>query len=341
MWQLWQGYFFLNLSSESVPTDVKNVLPITPAEQAALGDRSRVGIEAVVFFTHLFDHSIELRYRKLKSDSGELAQIFILAPLGTSIPDQYSDETYFFDYDRMRSGAARVIGDQLIPGNVHLVALDFYRNHPGFDYYWFIEYDVVFTGNWATLLGAVQNDRADLLAAHIRSPAEEPGWPWWETLELPGCPLPQSDWLRAFFPVYRISREGLRAVDERVKLGWSGHFEGLIPCAIRTASLSISDLGGAGTWTPKDRRYRFYSSFSSTAGVSLNAGTHRHRPPHYFPRLRRNTIFHPVKVGSSEWKNGIVQFLKRHRVHELPVRCGVSLYYNLLSLWPVFRKKIK
>jgi hypothetical protein len=288
-------------------------------------------MEAVVFFTHLFDHTIEARYRKLKSDLGKLAQVFILAPLGTSIPHEYSDETHFFDYDRLRSGAARVNGDKIIPGNEHLAELDFYRHHSEFDYYWFIEYDVVFTGNWATLLGAVQNDHADLLAAHVRCLAEEPEWPWWETLDLPGCPLPRSDWLRAFVPIYRISRAGLQAVDEHVKLGWSGHFEGLIPCVIRTASLSISDLGGAGKWTPKDRRYRLYSSFSSTAGVSLNAGTHRHRPPHYFPLLRRNTIFHPVKVGASDWENGVVQFMIRHRLHEIPLRCAVSLYYGLLS----------
>jgi hypothetical protein len=316
------------------------MLPITPSERSTLDVRIHSGIQAVVFFTHLFDRSIERRYQKLKSDLGEMAHMFILAPLGTSIPNQYSGETYFFDYDRLRSGAARVNGDQLIPGNEHLVALDFYRHHSEFDYYWFIEYDVVFTGNWAKLFGAVQDDRADLLAAHVRSVVEEPAWPWWGTLDLPGSPLPRSDWMRAFFPVYRISRGGLRSVDERVRLGWSGHFEGLIPCAICSASLSISDLGGDGRWTPKDRRFRFYSSFSSDAGVSLNAGTHRHRPSHQFLRLRRDTIYHPVKAGSFNRGNGMVQFLKRQHLRELPMRCAVSLYYNLLCLWPVFRKRM-
>jgi hypothetical protein len=337
----------LNLSNESVPPDVKGTFPITPAQRAALGHPSRAGIEAVVFFTHLFDHSIELRCRKLKSDVGKRAQFFILAPLGTSIPRQFSAETYFFDYNRLRSGAARVIGDQLIPGNIHLVVLDFCRNHPGFDYYWFVEYDVVFTGNWATLMDAVQSDRADLLAGHIRSLPEEPRWPWWETLDLPGSPLPRSSWLRAFFPVYRISRQGLQVVNDCVKLGWSGHYEGLIPCAIRSASLSISDLGGAGTWTPKDRRYRFYSSFSTEAGAVQNAGTLRFRPPHYFPLLRRNAIFHPVKTGSYNREHGLVSFLTRQNLfwrlgrylRGLLIRCVVSFYYNLLSFWPVSRKR--
>jgi hypothetical protein len=293
-----------------------------------------------VFFTNSFDRSIEHRYQKLKSDLGELAHIFILAPLGTCIPKEYSKETYFFDYDRLRSGAARVNGDKIVPGNAHLALLDFYRQHPGFAYYWFIEYDVVFTGSWTTLLRAVENDRADFIAAHVRSRAEEPGWPWWETLVLPGCTLSQSDWLRSFVPICRISREGLRAIDEHVRLGWSGHYEALMPCVMQAAALSIADLGGSGAWTPKDRRFRFYSSFSSDGGVSLNAGTHRHRPAHQFLRLRRNTIFHPVKAGSSDGEKGVLQFLKHQRLRELPMRCAVSLYYNLLCRWPVFRRRM-
>ncbi|WP_167559013.1 DUF3405 domain-containing protein [Bradyrhizobium canariense] len=331
----------MNLNSESVSGHEKDVSPIARAGHPARGLRSGTDKQAVAFFTHVFNPAIELRYRKLKEELGSRAQIFIFAPLGTSVPHQYLDETYFFDYDSLRSGAVRVNGDKIIPGNVHLAQLDFYRHHPGFDYYWFIEYDVVFTGDWATLLAAVENDPADLLAAHVRSLEEEPAWPWWETLELPGCSLSQAEWLRAFFPVYRISNDGLRSVDEHVKLGWSGHFEGLIPCIIRAASLSISDLGGSGRWTPQDRRHRFYSSFSSDAGVSLNAGTHRHRPPLQLPLVRRNTIFHPVKAGSAEQKKGVVEFVKHQYLRELPVRCAISLYYNLLSLWPLPHKTEK
>jgi hypothetical protein len=268
--------------------------------------------QAVAFFTHLFDPLVERRYRKLKADIGDQAQVFILAQVGTPIRSDFINETYFFDYDRLRSGAPKLIGDQVIPGNAHLVALDFYRNNPDFEFYWFIEYDVVFTGNWSALLRAVRNDSADLLASHIRSFEEEPAWTWWESLELPGYTREPSARLRAFFPVYRISRAALQAVDDRVKKGWSGHFEGLIPCAVQSASLSISDIGGTGTWTPKDRRGKFYSSFSSEDGLYLNAGTHRYRPSHYLPPMRRNYIFHPVKhdsiFGQKKW---MVRILRR------------------------------
>ena len=278
---------------------------------------------AVAFLTHLFDEEIESRYRKLKSDLSRVASVFILAPLGTSVPSKYSEEAYLFDYAQLRLEASCVIGQDLLPGNVHLVALDFFSHHRDFEYYWFIEYDVVFSGNWATLFAGVLDDPADLLAAHVRSLAEEPRWPWWSTLHFPDTALPQPLWLRAFFPVYRISRGGLRAVSERVKLGWSGHFEALIPCAIASATLSISDLGGSGTRTPAERRHLFYSSFSSNAGESLNAGTLRHRPAHIFPLLRSNTIYHPIKARSGD---GLLNFLRQQHLRELPMRICISLF---------------
>jgi hypothetical protein len=300
--------------------------PVSQQKGAGPNGANRV---AVAFLTHLFDAEIETRYRKIKSDLSGMAQIFILAPLGTSIPSKYSCEAHFFNYDRLRSEANRVIGNNLLPGNVHLAALDFFLRHGDFEYYWFVEYDVAFSGNWATLFAAVLDDPADLLAAHIRSLAEEPRWPWWSTLHFPDRALPQTLWLRAFFPVYRISRGGLRAVSERVKLGWSGHFEALIPCAIASASLSISELGGSGTLTPAERRHQFYSSFSSNAGESLNAGTLRHRPAHIIPPLRSNTIYHPIKARSGD---GLLNFLRQQHLRELPMRIGISLFYFSLAL---------
>jgi hypothetical protein len=309
---------------------------VTRSAGNRLGSQEMV---ATVFFTHQFNKSIKCRYEKLKSDLAGTSRVYILAPLGTCIPDDHLADTYFFDYDQLRFGAEKVIGHELLPGNVHLVALDFFRKHESFDYYWFIEYDVVFTGNWATLFRAVENDPSDLLAAHVRNIAEEPAWPWWKTLDFPGDEVPQSRWLRAFFPVYRISKAGMRAVGKHVELGWSGHFEGLVPCAIEAESLSISDLGGNGSRVPRDRRDRFYSSFSSDSGRSLNAGTLRHRPVHYLPRLRKNTIYHPVKKAAPKDKLGIVGLLRQQHLRELPFRCAVSIYSGLASLRAGLRGK--
>src|ERR1700687_74138 len=104
--------------------------------------------QAYVFFTHLFDPPIERHYRKLKADLARRSQPFILAQAGTPIRQEFLNETHFFDFDELRSRGARVLGTKIVPGNEHLAVLDFYKAHPNFEYYWFIEYDVVFSGTW-------------------------------------------------------------------------------------------------------------------------------------------------------------------------------------------------
>ncbi|UPT75223.1 MAG: hypothetical protein M0D55_05825 [Elusimicrobiota bacterium] len=200
---------------------------------------------AVVFLTHYFDAELEARYAKLKAEAPDGSSVFIMAEKGSAIPAALAAETHIFEFARLKKRPAKVIGDRLVPGNVHLAFLDFREAHPDFDHYWFIEYDVVFNGSWRSLFDAVGRDGSDLLAGGVRGRADEPGWFWWPFMDFRGGPA-ESTWLRGFFPLCRISRPALDAVARRVTDGWTGHHEGLIPTAVREAGLSFSDLGGTG-----------------------------------------------------------------------------------------------
>lgn len=249
---------------------------------------------AVVFITHRFDAELERRYAKLKRESPEGAAVFLMAEKGAPIPAALAAERHEFEFSRLRTRAAKVIGDRLVPGNVHLAFLDFYEAHPGFDHYWFIEYDVVFSGNWRALFDALSADASDLVAGNVRALAGEPAWFWWPFMDFPGGP-DKAAWVRSFFPLCRISRAALDAVGSRVKQGWTGHHEGMIPTAVLAAGLRVADMGGDGPWTPEDRRHRFYTSVSTEEGEML-LGTLRAAPPHFLPYLLRDTIYHPVKA---------------------------------------------
>jgi hypothetical protein len=248
---------------------------------------------AVVFLTHFFDVEIERRYAKLKGEAPDGASVFIMAEKGAPIPVALAAQTHEFEFARLRKRSAKVIGDHLVPGNVHLAFLDFYETHSGFDHYWFIEYDVVFNGSWRALFDAVGRDASDLVAGSVRARADEPGWFWWSFMDFRGGPL-RSAWLRSFFPLCRISSRALDAVAKRVANSWTGHHEGLIPTAVREAGLSVTDLGGDGPFTPEERRHRFYTSVSSREGEML-LGTLRAAPPHFLPCLLHGVIYHPVK----------------------------------------------
>ena len=238
---------------------------------------------AIGFVTHLFSASVRERYLKLKSELSEI-DTFIVAEQGTPIPEEFHGETVFFSFEELRESVPRILGTTLIPGNCHLTMLAFSRGRPGYEFYWQIEYDVVFRGSWKTFFDAWKGDESDLLAAHLRSEGEEPEWTWWDSMVIPTS----VSKCRAFLPIYRISSRGLIVLNERVQHGWSGHFEALIPSALKHASLTTNDLGEG----------RFYTSFDSPDGV-LSAGTHRTWPPHFFPLMGRDLIYHPVKPSSA------------------------------------------
>ena len=201
---------------------------------------------AVGFFTYLFDPEIISRYRKLKEDLADHAQTNIVAQAETPVPEALLAETVFFDFQELAGNAPRTLGSKVIPGNSHLTMLAFFRSQPEFDYYWYIEYDVVFTGAWSTLLDAWSDDTSDLLAPHLRTYGQEPDWPWWRSLRVPPAAA-EKGLVRAFMPVYRISRRALETLEAAVRDGCSGHFEALVPTVLQAASLQISDLGKGGS----------------------------------------------------------------------------------------------
>ena len=248
---------------------------------------------AVCFLTHSFSPELRRRWEALLAGTPEGARAFILAQKGSDVPPELEARTHWFDFAALRVRARKVVGDRLVPGNVHLAFLDFRRAHPGFERYWFVEYDVAFHGDWRDFFAELDADPADLLASRLRAPEHEPGWYWWPTLDLPGGPPPARR-LRAFFPVCRFSAAALDAVGSAVDRGWTGHHEGVVPTAAREAGLTLSDIGGDGPWTPPSRRGRLYTSVASPDGEML-LGTMRAAPPHFLPFRRRGFLYHPVK----------------------------------------------
>jgi hypothetical protein len=77
---------------------------------------------------------------------------------------------------------------------------------PHYEYYWFIEYDVVYTGNWRDIISLCMSDTADLIATHIKTYRADSEWSWWKHLKTGHDCVDNEAKIKGFFPVYRISR---------------------------------------------------------------------------------------------------------------------------------------
>ena len=91
------------------------------------------------------------------------------------------------------------------------------------EYVWIIEYDVDFSGDWRDFFQQFETDRSDVLTTSLITRAESLDWVHWETAG-PPPEVPQSQHLRSFNPIMRLSRRFLKAyVRETARREWSGH----------------------------------------------------------------------------------------------------------------------
>jgi hypothetical protein len=239
--------------------------------------------------THRFDGFVQKQFSTLKRQIPSDFEIFIMAEEGTVVPEAFLKQTHFFDFSKIKSRASEYIGSSVVPGNMHLAALDFFEKTPQFKYYWFIEYDVFFTGNWADLFEFFSNDSTDLLCPRIKTVLEDLNWDWLHTIRMPSVIMPKENWKIGLFSIYRISNRGLHAVNRKVSEGWSGHFEGLLVNMIENSGFSFAQLGGNGTFTPLERKKLFLSQPNSGKPYF------RFRPVISFIPFKKNILVHPVK----------------------------------------------
>lgn len=178
--------------------------------------------------------------------------------------------------------------------NLDTVWLDFFGRHPAYARYWFVEYDVAYTGHWSSFFAPLADRSADLLGTTLRRFRAQPGWPWWPSLATGRRhELPDERRIAGFFPVVGLSRRALEVMVKAHRAGWTGHFEVLIPTLLSESGLEIEDVGGDGRFVRTGNVNRFYTNTLATR--SGYPGTFVYRPARPRPGLRRQKLWHPVK----------------------------------------------
>lgn len=235
--------------------------------------------------------AIEQKYRRLREElSSERFDVVLLFNVNDKTPllaVPNVDHICIYDLNDINSLNYVPICDSLLPGSCHFPVLKFHFDHPDYSYYWFLEYDVEFTGSWNTLMDAYFNDDADFIASHILHYHEDPSWYWWTHHNQVGYPLEQS--LRAFHPICRYSYSALEHIHRYQMEGHSAHSELLIPTCLYHAGFQLLDMGGTGTFIEEGYENRFYI-------CNRHINTMRYRPVFNKAALQyKEMLYHPIK----------------------------------------------
>ena len=252
--------------------------------------------QAFLFLSHLSSKEVVKEFQNIARSTCKLGSAFFLYHFsGLPIPSEIEKlSPYLFSNEVLTSLNYNTIGSSIVPGHAHFPICKFFADNPDFDYYWVIEYDVRFSGNWQVFFDACLKEDADFLTCHIRSYTEEPSWPWWELChERKSIPL--CDRIRSFNPIYRISKSSLSFLHQELSSGWSGHFEVSMPTLLNYNGYKVKDIADIKMNDSANNNSKFYTSGGDSMCGSLKYGTMRYRPPFWLYGWQKNKLYHPVK----------------------------------------------
>ena len=211
---------------------------------------------------------------------------------------------------------------KLVPGSNHFPLLKFYKENQGYVYYWLVEDDVRFSGEWKDFFDSFASSTSDFLSSVIETKAENPNWYWWTSLKAGNEVIVEEKLLKSFNPIYRLSRQALACIDAYLRIGWMGHHEVLLPTLLYNKGFLVEDFGGEGTFVRPENKAKFYNDTSMRIAPVL-------------PDDRKNYLFHPVKeekvrLDGSYKKNAVFVPVGKNSLHRQLLKGDADFDLHLL-----------
>ena len=139
----------------------------------------------IILSSHFVNQFIIQKIKKLQSDlNTNIYDIILLLNIDDGCEWNVPDDILCFttNCESTNELGYEPIDETLIPGSCHFPMLRFYKGHPSYEFYWLLEYDVMYTGNWSTLMDECDKNLSeyDFLSCHIEKFDENKNkyWPW-------------------------------------------------------------------------------------------------------------------------------------------------------------------
>ncbi|MDE2027464.1 MAG: hypothetical protein KGJ11_02845, partial [Candidatus Omnitrophica bacterium] len=257
---------------------------------------------------HFVNREIIDQYQMIKNACGlRYDVVFLFDETNGGIEAVEGGRYHKANIDDIRQMGYRVWEGRGLHFHMDYALLHFYHKHPSYKYYWVLEYDVRFNGNWRDFFTAFEDNQADLLSTFVRHRRDDPRWIWWDRHNLD---VPDDQLLAIFCPVVRFSRRALDVLHEKHLTGLYGYCEVVIPTIVSQAGLKVEDISE-----------RFYDPLTS---FNFNGVLGR----------RKGKLAHPVKA--TDFFNKAVAFYRyifraKYDSH-WSVRVAQHLLYKIFRL---------
>lgn len=139
----------------------------------------------------------------------------------------------------------------------HFRMLNFYLQHPNYDYYWFFDDDVIVT-DWTKFFAGFENDNSDFIShfcfknVGVVDQRNIPvidsntcsGELWFQRFPGTGDILPNSvnKLFGSFFDIVRFSNRALEELAYLNYAGYSGYSEGFVPTMLNASGMNLNTI---------------------------------------------------------------------------------------------------
>lgn len=261
-------------------------------------DESNDFSSVVLLLTNKSDKVISKKYKLLNRVGNQHKTYVLFHSENTDeiIPEKKREKVFSFTNDILKNMGYTAIGKELLPGNNHFPLLKFYQENPYYDFYWLIEDDVHYNGNWSDFFYFfLKFSSTDFISSHIHDFHETPNWFWWNTLAHSSKEILLKNKVRSFNPIYRLSNRALAYLHNQLIDGWKGHHEVLIPTLLKQGGFKIQDFGGTGQYVAADCINRFYRMIEINQLEKLVSSSMRFKPNVNHSEITERLLYHPVK----------------------------------------------
>ncbi|QCZ92919.1 DUF3405 domain-containing protein [Salinimonas iocasae] len=168
----------------------------------------------------------------------------------------------------------------IMPGNLDLCHLLFAHQNNHYDYMWFCEDDVRYTGDMALFIQKFAQRDDALLATNYRSFGSN----WWPQNSYKSPVANSMSDKSVFLPFFRLSKAAAETIISAYASGWSGHHEISWPSVLRYNNMTVTDIN------------QVTDCYTSTPqSLGMGPGSFIYMPPKLFAGIKKDTLYHPVK----------------------------------------------
>lgn len=256
--------------------------------------------DIVLFRTHKFNNIIDNNLKHLKKSKKQVEVLFDYSNsskqdncVNFSLEDIKASgysignisqlyRTFMNNPDRSLIKRFPTLRMQQIWYNIgHYIVL-FYDKYPNYKYYWSVEYDVKFKGDWDDFFSIYNNSKIDYLGVDIQETKIDDTKGYWGLFDFD---VPYKKRLRCFGTIQRLSNRLLKAVSDELKQGRHTYFEQLFPSVAKHYNYSVKDLNEIAV--NKTGQQIYTGSTMTYEDITLNQYVHLANS--------KNKLFHPVR----------------------------------------------